>query len=366
MATNVPSSISSSKQRLPQLAWAAVLLPAVLLLAVGVTAMEFGLAKRGYMPSLADSYWLWQIQRRRADALGTRALILVGNSRMQNDLDLDTLHRDTGLEPVQLAIGGTSFVPVLRSLAEDPGITGTVVVNFEADALALPARHDLAYDYSTDYQRHGQTPDFFQAEDWLSDQLHFGLRSYADGTRPLTALLLRILPDEASRQFQTLGPDRQVRIDFSRTNNSQRYALVRAVRELGPPFAYDPEMSDAELRTALQVAIARLQAADDTRFREGARQTADMAAAIESRGGHVLFVVLPRAGLVREIDDRRYPRDRFWQPFAASSPGAVDYEDVPGLQAFTYPDDSHLDERDQARFSAALLTALHLGKVPAQ
>ncbi len=341
-----------------------MLLPAVLSLAVAVAAMESGLAKRGYVPSLADSYGLWQSQRRRADALGPRALILVGNSRMQNDLDLDTLRRDSGLEPVQLAIGGTSFVPVLQSLAEDPGITGTVVVNFEADALALPVRHDLAYDYSTDYRRHGRTADFFQAEDWLSDQLHFYLRSYADGTRPLTALLLRILPDEPSRQFQTLGPDRQVRIDFSRTTNSQRYALVRAVRELGPPFAYDPEMTDSELRAALQASIAKLQAADDARFQDGARQTADMAAAIESRGGHVLFMVLPRAGLVQAIDDKRYPRDRFWQPFAATSPGAVHYEDVPALQAFTYPDDSHLDERDQARFSAALLAALHLDEAP--
>lgn len=344
-----------------------MLLPAVLLLAGSVTAIEASLAAEGYVPSLADSYGLWQTQRLRADQLGSHALILVGNSRMQNDVDLATLRHDSGLEPVQLAVGGTSFVPVLRDLAADPGITGTVVVNFEADALALPVRRDLAYGFESDYARHGHAADFFRAEDWLQDQLRFHLRAYADGTRPLTALLLRILPGDRSRQFQSLSPDRQVRIDFSRNNNTQRYALVRAVHEIGPPFAYNPHMTDTELSAALQTAITALHPADDDRFRGGARETADMAAAIASHGGRVLFVVLPRSGLVQQIDDARYPRARFWQPFTASTQTfTLHYEDAPALQSFVYPDGSHLDQRDQTRFTDALASALRLDGAASQ
>ena len=36
----------------------------------------------------------------------------------------------TGLAPVQLAIDGSSFVPVLDGLARDPSIRGTVIVGF--------------------------------------------------------------------------------------------------------------------------------------------------------------------------------------------------------------------------------------------
>jgi hypothetical protein len=360
---NVLSSISSSNQRLPRLAWARLLMSGGALLLLSVIALETALAWRGILPSLDDSYGLWQTQRLRADQLGSRALILVGNSRMQNDVDLGTLRRDTGLEPVQLAIGGTSFLPVLQGLAEDPRITGTVIVNFEADALALPPCMDLAYHYQSDYVRHGQLPGFFQTENWLADRLHFHLRSYADGTRPLTALLVRVMQGQSGRQFQDLDPERQVRIDFTRSNNTARYALVRAVHELGPPFAYDPHMSDAELEAALKTAVTEIKPADADRFMAREQTIIRLASAIDARGGRVLFVLFPRAGLVREIDDKRYPRASFWQPLVTSEKDrALDYETVPALQDFDFPDGSHLDERDQVRFTQALAAALHLDK----
>jgi hypothetical protein len=341
-----------------------MLAAAACILALAITGMEIGLAARGYGPSLAESYELWQTQRRRADRLGKHALILVGNSRMQNDIDLDTLRRDTGLEPVQLSIGGTSFLPVLQGLADDPDITGTVLVNFEADALAQPANDDIAQDYQTNYRSHGRTPGFFQAEDWLADQLHFHLRCYADGTRPLTALMRRVLRPDESSQIQSLGPDRQIRVDFSRIRDLTHYALLRAAHELKPPLTYESDASDAQLRTSLQQDIARIETAPATQFDDGVRLTARLAAAITSRGGRVMFVVLPRSGMVADIDEKRYPRGRFWRRFAASVPLSLHYADVPAFRAFTCPDDSHLDEHEQADFTSALVYDLHLKKVP--
>jgi hypothetical protein len=330
-----------------------------------VLTMECGLAARGYVPSLAESYGLWQAQRLRADRLGRRALILVGNSRMQNDIDLATLRRDTGLEPVQLAVGGASFLPVLEGLADDPGITGTVLVNFEASALALPAQEDLAYDYQTQYSRHGNTTDFFRAENWLSDELHYRLRSYADGTRPITALMRRVLGRQGSLQFESRAPDRQVRVDFARNPNPRHFAIIQASHELGLPFKYGLGDSDGYLRASMQRAIDASQPPETSLFQAAARHAAAMAAAIDARGGRVMFVVLPRSGQVQAVDDKRYPRRGFWDPFAASVPVAVHFADVPALQAFVCPDDSHLDERDQGRFTSALVTALNLGKTTA-
>jgi signal transduction histidine kinase len=327
--------------------------------------MESGLAARGYVPSLAESYGLWQTQRRRADRLGKHALILVGNSRMQNDIDLDTLRRDTGLEPVQLAIGGASFLPVLQGLADDPDITGTVLINFEPDVLAQPATDDIAQDYQTDYRSHGRVPDFFQAEDWLADELHFHLRSYADGTRPLTALMRRVLRSDESQQIQSLGPDRQIRVDFSRVRDLKHYALLRAAHELKPPLTYASGASDAQLRTSFQQDIAGMEPAPAARFDDGVRLTVQLAAAITSRGGRVMFLVLPRSGMVADIDEKRYPRERFWQRFAASVPVSLHYADVPAFRAFTCPDDSHLDEHEQARFTSALVNDLYLQKATA-
>lgn len=361
---NVPSSTSSSNQRLLRLAWVRVLGAGCTALLVCVITLELCLAALGYHTGLGNSYALWERQRARADALGTRALILVGNSRIQNDVDLDTLRRETGLDPVQLGIGGASFLPVLRSLAADSAVKGLVIVNFEADELAHAGRRDLAQTYVKQYasRPHGNVPDFLLVEGWLSDELHFHLRSYADGTRPLTALVLRILGNEHVRQFESLSPSRQVRIDFSKTD-LPRYGLTRAVHEFGPGLRYQPGMSDAELQVTLDKKIAALDAADDSVFRENLGMVSALAAAIASHGGQTYFVVFPRSGYVRKIDDRRYPRALFWDRFAAQQDGrALNYEDVPALRDVVCPDGSHVDEHDQAGFTTALVSALHLGR----
>ena len=184
---------STANRRLPSRPWAWTLGGALLMLLATVTCMEVPLARLGFHPGLADSPSMWARQRARVDTLGSRALVLVGNSRMQNDTDVDTLRRETGLEPVQLATGGSSFLPVLEGLAADPGVTGTVLVNFEAGDLARPPQDDMAASYEREYERepHSALPDFDSSEAWLSDQLHLRLRSYADGARPLTIECIR-------------------------------------------------------------------------------------------------------------------------------------------------------------------------------
>src|SRR5262249_40195854 len=152
----------------------------------------------------------------RAAALGGRALILVGSSRVLLDTDLDTLRRETGLEPVQLAVDGSSFVPVLQGLAEDPDIKGTVLVDFAQNVLTVPAKRDACYDYQRTYEReHGRLPDFTRSEAWLADLVRGHLRSYADGTRPLTALRLRILQKGPTPQYLRMLPDREVLADYA-------------------------------------------------------------------------------------------------------------------------------------------------------
>jgi len=349
-------------QRLPSLSWRAMLAGALVLLLLSVACMETLLALHGYKPTLAEYFPLWERQRERADTLGADALILVGNSRMQNDVDLDTLRRASGLAPVQLAVSGSSFLSELRNLAADPKITGTILVNFEAEDLVQPEKKDLAYSYQQEYDRipHGSLPDFSSSEGWLSDQFHAHLRSYADGVRPLTSLLLRILPGERAGQYTRIRPDREVTVDFAMLP-FPRYALVRAAHEYGPGFPDTRSMSDAEFRMALEAKIAALTPAADTVFKDNIRAVSSMTAAIEARGGHVFFVVFPRSGYIRQIQDRRYPRETFWDRFVAySSAQTLNFEDVPALRTFNCPDGAHLDPSDRAMFTVALVSALRL------
>ena len=56
---------------------------------------------------------------------------------MQSGLDLDVLADVTGLQPVQLAISAAPLMPVLRHVAIDPAITGTVVVSMDMPSLRI-------------------------------------------------------------------------------------------------------------------------------------------------------------------------------------------------------------------------------------
>src|ERR1700716_2462494 len=71
-----------------------------------------------------DTPALWQIQRERATGSAT---VLIGSSRMWEDVDLTVWERTAGTRPIQLAIAGRNPRPVLRELAVDPSFHGLVV-----------------------------------------------------------------------------------------------------------------------------------------------------------------------------------------------------------------------------------------------
>jgi hypothetical protein len=80
---------------------------------------------------------------------------------------------------------------------------------------------------------------------------------------------------------------------------------------------------------------------------------------IQSRGGRVAIVCFPTAKQYWRYDERFYPRERYWDRFAArTSAVALHFRDVPALNAFELPDLSHLDHRDAPAFTRGLIEAL--------
>lgn len=353
------SSTSSSNQRLPSLRWDRLLGAALLVFVLLVAAIELSLAWRGIQPTVADTEALWLQQRARAGALGDRALILLGSSRIQLDADLDVLRRQTGLEPVQLAIDGSNFRPVLAGLAADPAIRGTVIVDFADALLTHPQEGDTAHRWQASYDRsRGRLalPDFAWSEGRLQQALRGRLRSYADGAQPLAAVLMRVLPKQPLGQYVVMRADRSRLADYGKVGMPAHY-FERVLRELGQPRPQRPGMTWTDLDQELRSRISALspETASLPAYEAATRELAQHAATIRERGGRVHFVMLPRSGLVRAIDAARYPRAQFWDRFAAQ-PGilATHFDDVPAWRELQCPDGSHLDYRQRAAFSAAL------------
>ena len=132
------SSTSSSSERVPQGGWLRTWVVVIVVVAVLVGGWEWFIRARGLGEvAVANTAELWIRERERAAVLGDDSLLLVGASRMQGGIDLDVLRSHTGLEPVQLAISASPFMPVLRHLADDPAVTGTVIVSFDMSALKI-------------------------------------------------------------------------------------------------------------------------------------------------------------------------------------------------------------------------------------
>lgn len=336
------------------------------MLILAVASLEAGLALRGFQANLSDSPARWAKQRARADTLGTRALILIGDSQPLQDLDLATLRRETGLEPVQLAVAAGSFLPVLKGLADDPAVRGTVLVGFDPSIVAEEPRYTPATAYESNYEHSSgkRWPDFHDSEQFLTDALHTQLRSYADGARPLTSLLSRILKHDPVQQYVFVSPDRGEYSDFSRAPLPELY-YDKVLNNLPPEKRPRSDESFAQLDVDISRTIKGIPPQDAAQFLEHMRDVDELGRRIEAHGGRVLYVDFPVSGYIRDISDRYFPRQLFWDRFAAytRSP-TLESEDVPAISSLHCPDGTHLDHRDQVPFTLALIDALHLKPAP--
>lgn len=357
---SVPSSISSSEPRLPAPHWLAVLVGGATLAMAFIASMELRLAAKGFLATVEDNPELWMQQRKRAADLGTQALLLIGASRMQLDLDLSVLAQKTSLKPVQLAIDGSSFMPVLEGLAKDPQVRGTVLVSYMDHAVTDAEVRDRAAEWQRLYEQtgSGNHPTAVQIEESLTAVVTGRLRSYADGARPVSSLLLRVLPAAPTRQYLQTLPDRSRLADYRLVPMPEFY-YDRVQRTLGEPVDASRRTAWEDLDRSLRARIAVLPVADHPRFAAGIDRIARWSSAIEARGGRVLFLRLPSSGLVHAIEQRRYPREFFWEVFRTRlGRPTLHFEDVAELRGFSCPDGSHLDYRDRAAFTAALVQAL--------
>jgi hypothetical protein len=364
------STESTANVRLPSV-HRIVLIASMFIVLLVAFAMETALKRKGIQPTAVDEVGLWISQRSRASEFGDHALILVGASRIQTDIDLDVARSLTNLEPVQLGIDASSFFPVLAGLSEDPSVHGTVIVSYEDRALAAPAQQNIGSTYERSFETNRKTMNHFSyaaVEPVLTDLFRNHLRSYADGTRPLTAILTRIIPREIAPQYAIVLPDRSRLADYAHLDIAETY-YTRVIRELGEDISFDAGTSYADIDTQLKTKITALGTAPTESFTQNAQLAAEYAQRIEARGGHVIFVVMPTSGLITAMEDRRYPKEVFWGKFVSMTRSCtVTFEDTPALQKFPVPDGSHMDFRTRAAFTRALLETINgkcaLGKNP--
>ncbi len=90
-------------------------------------------ARTASTPGYRNSDGEWAAQRRRIDNGEGNKTVLIGASRVLFDVQLPVWERLTGERPIQLAMEGTSPMPMLEDLAADPHFTGRLLVGVAPD-----------------------------------------------------------------------------------------------------------------------------------------------------------------------------------------------------------------------------------------
>ena len=305
---------------------------------------------RGVRPSMPDSAELWAWQRLSVgDAAGSEGdraepTVLAGSSRVQWGFDPETFaRRFPGRRLVQLSVVGDDATAALADLAADESFRGTVVAGFLEEP-PVPSPGSAVADYAR-----------------VADR-GLGVVERAELDVQAAAAGLTVRRTECSWQKLLAGllKGRGLPGNTRWTRGFDRHLRLVPGRRAADGVPIDPwrdvpaDRWTAEawrVRTDAQLAAARR---------------------IAARGGRVIFVRFPTAGRLRERVAERYPKQEFWDGFAArlagarlaaadAAPGrlaAVHYEDVPALRAFDCPDGSHLSLDDRPAFTAALLDEL--------
>lgn len=332
------------------------LLIAVILGIAGLTSWELYWRSKGYEPGLEDTKELWAIQRSRAKYAAEDDVILLGDSRMLFDIQLDEWEDVTGVRPIQLASAGTTPLPAFRDLVENTDFSGTVLISVHPVIFFLTtnektflwrriiSRIDHFYD-RTYAQRLNHLLDvplqktftFMRAddEDWTDDlDLKTLLSTVEVGDRlgPGYPPFYR---------FQDIAIDRNVKMfDKVVTDTAFANSIIKAWTYEGPEPMPPPE-KEGTMAYFLE---------DLAKFK--------------ARGGRVVLIRFPSSGGLLQFENEKFSRENFWEAIVeAAQVPAYHFEDYEALNQFYCPEWSHLSAQDASTFTTELAKILKKDQV---
>jgi hypothetical protein len=329
---------------IPSVRYAAAGWLALVIVLAAAVAWEWRMRELGLRAGdLGDGRSHWAVERRKLAEGKHDDVVIIGSSRILFDTDLDVWEELTGRRPIQLALPGTNPRPVLLRLAEESGFKGLLVVGVTPDLYFM--------------DRFSYLPQFEDIlEFWREES-----PSEKAGHRIGLFLSRRLaLLDEAYR----LGPLIE-RVDIpDRADVRRPFLEVWKIEETSDDRQHRlwPRLlTDEGLRDHARLVWGPFDGSQPKpeTVDHAIAETARAVAAIRARGGEVVFVRSPSAGLYYESEQAGYPRARTWDRLLRESGSfGVHFEDYPEMRSLEVPEWSHLSAESATRFTRAYVEAL--------
>ncbi len=306
-------------------------------LATGVLIVtEMHWRQHQYTPNIVDSMQLWSLQRQRVYSTKKIPLAIIGASRIEFGIDLPLIKELLPkYQPVMLAINAKYPIAVLEHLANDTAFKGVVLCDIDSMGLALNFR-DMAADY-VHYFDTQWTPSWRAHRELLTLWQQWAVIANPDFS-VVNTIKHSFAANEPMHPYYFFKKDRSGYLDFTKTDVT---AVLRHFEET---------LTNQE---AMRPLVAPEQWLHDLdAVNQWVRQ-------IQARGGDVIFYETPTSGTLRKLQAMVYPREQYWDRFAAITPAkTLNYADEPRLAALHLPDQSHVDMHDRADYTRALVDIL--------
>lgn len=347
-------SISSSNDRLPIGHWAKVWVSSIIVCVLFIGYFEIRLRNLGWSPSVVDSKELWSQQRQKASLLGDKAIILVGSSRMQLDIDLGILKDMSNLYPVQLAIDGSPIIQVLENLANDENIKGTIIISVTMPKM-MGNPKSRASEWVDYYQRGIKEEAVYEIINKKIVSLLDGkMVTRLEGAKPEKVIFNLAFKEKSLGNYLVTQSNRSRNADYQKVPMPLFYAK-RLERHYGEKLKTKPNSFQAYFQKYEdKIKLTRPSLDNIPKFMRGVALVKKLVNKIEARGGDVFLVRFPTDKLLWEFDRRSYPKEIYWKVVKENFKNTIYFDDFPTLKQFDLPDGSHLDYRDKQKFTKAL------------
>jgi hypothetical protein len=327
---------------IPQQPWGAMAIAVTVLLLLFTSLWEWKMRTLELIPGdLGRNTDRWAELRKEIDKRNV-PVVIVGDSRILYDSDLDRATQLIGVRPVQLGIPGTSGLPILQDLADDPNFKGVAIVGMMESAYfdLTGSREQKAIDLAR-WESPSKRGSFL-----IQRALSHGLAMLDDDYK-LSTLIFRL--DSDWRQGvkgprhgvwkpQETGSGGQVWL-WRRIEHDRRFS--EHIRYIWVHYEVPPEPLDDQIIRNISI---------------GTKVAVDK---IRARGGDVVFVRPPSAPDVREVEDRHIPRARGWDVILATThSNGIHFDDLPAAQNLTLPEGGHTTRACATVFTDAYLRAL--------
>ena len=321
----------------------------LILVILFVSGWEYYVRHKGMGISYDDDENLWSDKRAMIYEPKEKATVLIGSSRNKYDIDIPTWKALTGDHPIQLAMVGTSPLPILNDLAKDEKFNGKLIIDvtellFFSTSLQRTAGPNTNINYfkkRTPAQRFSFAVDHFLESSFIFlDKDNLSLNAMLDKVPLPSRKDVFSLPYPCPMEFDRVTFDRQ---NFMTPKFLTDTNLQNQVKGL---WAFYRQISKDLPLTDLQIDSLITTVKNDVNK-------------IKGRGGEVIFVRSPSSGPFLMGEKIGYPRQKYWDRLLElTGCQGIHFADYPAIDHFECPEFSHLKRSDAVIYTTNLVNIL--------